>query len=174
MSQLLRLCKHSSLASGPMPSQFPSTCCLFSNPFPIAPPVRVYLIAYNTLSALAWAHVLVSLLVHLLNLDGNSDSDHVLENLALIRFLSQISFSNVSQTKISAVLLPLYERAQTTYLRIGTETAFVQSFAILDVLHVVLGWVRAPLPTAATQVFSRLLLVWGITKQFPLEVQFSH
>ena len=51
---------------------------------------------------------------------------------------------------------------------------FVQSFAILDVLHVVLGWVRAPLPTSATQVFSRLFLVWGITEQFPLEVQFSH
>jgi len=117
-----------------------------SHPFLIAPPVKVYLIAYNTLSALAWGYVLVSLLVHLSNLDGNSDSH----------------------------LFPLYERAQTAYLRIGAETAFVQTFAILDVLHVLLGWVRAPLPTSATQVFSRLFLVWGITEQFPLEVQFSH
>jgi len=141
-----------------------------SHPFPIAPPVKVYLIAYNTLSALAWAHVLVSLLIHLFNLDGN----HLPKNLAFFRFLSQIPFLNISQTQIPTALFPLYQRAQTAYLRIGTETAFVQSFAVLDVLHVVLGLVRAPLPTSAAQVFSRLFLVWGITEQFPLEVQFSH
>ncbi|ORY86160.1 tyrosine phosphatase-like protein [Protomyces lactucae-debilis] len=44
---------------------------------------------------------------------------------------------------------------------------FVQSTAILEVLHVALGWVPSPLLTTATQVASRLLLVWGIDYLFP-------
>lgn len=66
------------------------------------------------------------------------------------------------EAQLSVVL----QRAQTAYLRVGTQTAFVQSFAILEIVHVILGWVRSPLPTTAAQVASRLFLVWGITEQF--------
>lgn len=47
----------------------------------------------------------------------------------------------------------------------------MQSFAILEVAHVLLRWVRSPVQTTAMQVASRLFLVWGIAEQFP-EVRF--
>ncbi|KAJ5776089.1 uncharacterized protein N7511_001100 [Penicillium nucicola] len=41
-----------------------------------------------------------------------------------------------------------------------------QSLALLEVVHSLIGLVRAPLLTTAMQVASRLLLVWGIMAQF--------
>lgn len=41
-----------------------------------------------------------------------------------------------------------------------------QSLALLEVVHSLVGLVRAPLLTTAMQVASRLLLVWGIMAQF--------
>ena len=55
----------------------------------------------------------------------------------------------------------------TTYSRVGPQTAFVQTFAILEVVHVLLGWVKSPLATTGMQVSSRLFLVWAVTEQFP-------
>ncbi|KAF7585232.1 hypothetical protein BBP40_011612 [Aspergillus hancockii] len=40
--------------------------------------------------------------------------------------------------------------------------ATTQTLAVLEILHSLLGIVRAPLTTTAMQVASRLLLVWGI------------
>lgn len=135
--------------------------------------VKTYLIAYNALSATGWSYVLVSLLVHLFNLDGKSNAYHLSKksaSVAFSRFLSKVpilsKFVQSFEAHLPSFLVPLYERAQTAYPRIGTETAFVQSFAILEVLHAALGWVRSPLPTTAAQVASRLFLVWGITEQF--------
>ena len=53
-----------------------------------------------------------------------------------------------------------------THAAVGPIVAYVQTTAILEVLHVLLRWVRSPLPTTIIQVSSRLLLVWGITEQF--------
>ena len=45
--------------------------------------------------------------------------------------------------------------------------AFTQSIAILEVLHSLVGNVRASPLTTAMQVASRLLLVWGVVGTFP-------
>ncbi|CAG8454214.1 9774_t:CDS:2 [Paraglomus brasilianum] len=45
--------------------------------------------------------------------------------------------------------------------------AYVQTGAILEVIHVVLGLVKTPLTTTVIQVTSRLYLVWGILAPFP-------
>ncbi|KAJ5405690.1 hypothetical protein N7465_006974 [Penicillium sp. CMV-2018d] len=45
-----------------------------------------------------------------------------------------------------------------------------QSLALLEVVHSVVGLVRAPFMTTAMQVSSRLLLVWGIMAQFGGEI----
>lgn len=124
-------------------------------------PVKTYLIAYNFLSTVGWAYLLVSVLIHLFNLDGKSDT-YTLSNDDTSRPLDANCLSHFSPS-LAAVIHRLYQRAQTTYLRVGTQTAFVQSFAILEVLHVMLGWVRSSLPTTASQVASRLFLVWGVT-----------
>lgn len=68
---------------------------------------------------------------------------------------------------IPATLVPYYARLKTFYLVAGKQVAFVQSFAILEVLHVLLGFVPSPLGTTAMQVASRLWLVWGIVERFP-------
>ncbi|CAG8505773.1 545_t:CDS:2 [Paraglomus occultum] len=44
---------------------------------------------------------------------------------------------------------------------------YVQTGAILEVIHVVLGLVKTPLTTTVIQVTSRLYLVWGILAPFP-------
>jgi very-long-chain (3R)-3-hydroxyacyl-CoA dehydratase len=64
-------------------------------------------------------------------------------------------------------LVPLYQRACTAYDAVGDTTARVQSAAVLEVLHVLFGLVRSPLPTTAVQVASRLFSVWGIAARFP-------
>ncbi|PSN66561.1 PTPLA-domain-containing protein [Corynespora cassiicola Philippines] len=48
-----------------------------------------------------------------------------------------------------------------------------QSLAGLEVLHSLLGIVRAPLLTTLMQVASRFLLVWGIANNFPETTQHS-
>jgi very-long-chain (3R)-3-hydroxyacyl-CoA dehydratase len=45
-----------------------------------------------------------------------------------------------------------------------------QSLALLEVVHSIVGLVRAPFMTTAMQVSSRLLLVWGIMAQFGGEI----
>jgi very-long-chain (3R)-3-hydroxyacyl-CoA dehydratase len=68
---------------------------------------------------------------------------------------------------IPAHLVPLYQRACTAYDAVGSTTAIVQSAAVLEVLHVLLGFVRSPLPTTAVQVASRLFSVWCLADRFP-------
>lgn len=48
-----------------------------------------------------------------------------------------------------------------------TLLTFTQSIAILEVLHSLVGIVRASPLTTAMQVASRLLLVWGVVGAFP-------
>ncbi|KAF2252008.1 PTPLA-domain-containing protein [Trematosphaeria pertusa] len=57
----------------------------------------------------------------------------------------------------------------------GTEKVcrLTQSLAGLEVLHSVLGIVRAPLLTTLMQVASRFLLVWGIAYNFPQTTKYS-
>jgi very-long-chain (3R)-3-hydroxyacyl-CoA dehydratase len=53
------------------------------------------------------------------------------------------------------------------YASIGWELALVQSLALLEVVHGLVGIVRTPVSTTIIQVSSRLLLVWGICYLFP-------
>lgn len=68
---------------------------------------------------------------------------------------------------IPVILIPYVHRAKTIYAVAGPEVAFVQSFAILEVVHVIFGLVPSPLATTAMQVASRLWIVWGVVEQFP-------
>ena len=101
--------------------------------------VKYYLVLYNVLSTLGWAYVLVRTLAVVLDLDRSA----------------------------RRAGWPLVARAAGAYAEVGAATAFVQSFAALEVLHVLLGLVRSPLVTTLIQVGSRLYLVWGITYLFP-------
>jgi very-long-chain (3R)-3-hydroxyacyl-CoA dehydratase len=44
---------------------------------------------------------------------------------------------------------------------------FTQSLAVLEIIHSLLGLVKAPVMTTGMQVASRLLVVWGVLAMFP-------
>lgn len=46
-------------------------------------------------------------------------------------------------------------------------TTAIQSLAVIEIYNAAVGNVRSPLFTTATQVFSRLLIVWGICQLLP-------
>ncbi|KAJ7045449.1 PTPLA-domain-containing protein [Mycena alexandri] len=138
--------------------------------------VKYYLLAYNVLSTLGWGYILVLTLVHLFNLDGRSSKPIPVASApsTLTRVLSSIPFfksatpgiSVTIESRLPALLQPIYRRSMTTFTRVGSTVAIVQTCAILEVVHSLLGWVRSPLQTTAMQVASRLWIVWGIVQQF--------
>jgi very-long-chain (3R)-3-hydroxyacyl-CoA dehydratase len=125
-------------------------------------PVKFWLVLYNVASTVGWSYVLAKTAQHLLTSSGDS-------TLTQHQTASSLLFSSSSIPKnIPIALSPIYKRALTTFAHVGVITALVQSCAILEVLHVLLGFVRSPLPTTLAQVASRLFLVWGITERFPV------
>ncbi|KAI0949196.1 hypothetical protein AcW1_008880 [Taiwanofungus camphoratus] len=150
-----------------------------------SPLVKYYLLAYNVFSALGWSYVLLLTLMHLSGLSPmppsathssvSSLSSYIPASLARFLPSSTLQFRHASHSPmvrklekiLPSELLPLLHRACTTYAAVGSQTAFVQSFAALEVLHCLLGFVRSPIGTTGAQVASRLYLVWGITALFP-------
>ena len=61
----------------------------------------------------------------------------------------------------------LLQRASTACADIGFQVKWVQTLALLEPIHIILGLVRSSLPTTVIQVSSRLILVWGVLGQFP-------
>lgn len=126
-----------------------------------------YLVAYNILSTIGWGSILVSTIIHVFNLDGTNLTTPQTASSTISGFLKSSGLVNGSfETRLPTWLQPVYLRSTSTFVRVGTQTAFVQTFALLEVVHALLGWVRSPLQTTAMQVASRLFLVWGITEQF--------
>ncbi|KAF5370638.1 hypothetical protein D9758_001859 [Tetrapyrgos nigripes] len=140
--------------------------------------VKYYLFAYNALSTIGWAYILILTLVHVFNVDGKSSSVPTAATTAsstLSRLFSSVPFLRSNQkiasfsgfeSRLPSLLVPFFRRSATTFGRVGAVTAIIQSFALLEVVHVLLGWVRSPLQTTVMQVSSRLFLVWGIVEQF--------
>ncbi|KAI1413597.1 PTPLA-domain-containing protein [Hypoxylon sp. FL1857] len=56
---------------------------------------------------------------------------------------------------------------QQAYPVVGEFCKWTQTLAGMEVLHSLLGVVRAPLFTTFMQVFSRYAIVWGVTGLFP-------
>lgn len=126
--------------------------------------IKAYLLAYNLLSAAGWSFVLYRTISHLCALQSPQHAPAV-SLLAALKttpspFLWIPSF-------IPANLVPLYQRACTTYDAVGATTASVQTAAVLEILHVLLGLVRSSLATTTIQVASRLFSVWAIAACFP-------
>ena len=141
-----------------------------------------YLIAYNFLSKCGWAYILYLAVRHLLApspvLIAKSSASAAVSSVvqkALAYLPSTLRnatpLSQQAKAKvweyIPASLLPYVSRAKTFYAVAGPEVAFVQSFAILEVVHVILALVPSPLVTTAMQVASRLWIVWGVVEQCP-------
>lgn len=142
--------------------------------------IKYYLLTYNVLSFLGWSSVLLLTLAHLLGLNISPFAPHsqppsipAKQSSFFSSLLSSKSghFTHPARSSFLTIplprpLVPFYARTKTTYASVGLLTAYVQSAATLELVHVLLGWVGSPLVTTAMQVASRLFLVWVITWGF--------
>ena len=140
--------------------------------------IKFYLAAYNVVSALGWSYVFVTTVIHLFDLDNPKTSPAFLVNLARsIPYFPPASRKYLKLKHVEALLpgelVPFLRRATTTYARVGFQTAVIQTLAVMEVIHSLLGFVRSPLSTTAMQVSSRYFLVWGIANVFKT-VSVSH
>ena len=129
--------------------------------------IKAYLVTYNLLSAAGWSFVLYRTISHLCALQSSQPAPS-------ISFLASLKATTTTTPPflwipsfIPADLVALYQRACTTYNAVGATTANVQTFAVLEILHVLLGLVRSSLATTTIQVSSRLFSVWAIAACFP-------
>ncbi|KAF9736917.1 hypothetical protein PMIN06_010679 [Paraphaeosphaeria minitans] len=91
-----------------------------------------------------------------------------------------ISYNAISATLWFGVLARVVMHAAAegvengaVYQNLEQYTRIVQTGAGLEVLHSLLGLVRAPFFTTAMQVASRLILVWVVGYQFPQTTKYS-
>jgi very-long-chain (3R)-3-hydroxyacyl-CoA dehydratase len=147
---------------------------------------------YNTISCLGWGYVLLMAFLHLagsslpefFNSTPESPPAHLFH--ALFAHTRELAEGLIAEAKgllspsnmVMAAILPpqllaiytglsvIYTRMTTTYVVVGRAVAIVQTAAVLEILHVLSGLVRSPLPTAVIQVYSRLFLVWGVVQKY--------
>ncbi|KAN0066555.1 hypothetical protein ACQY0O_000649 [Thecaphora frezii] len=128
--------------------------------------VKLYLIIYNLASFFGWMLILSTLLKHLAGGPMTPSlpiqfASKILAPLRPVRLAYHPSFAHWPEP-----VATLLDRAATTHTHLGSLVAFVQSFAILEVVHAALGWVRSPVPTTAIQVASRLFMVWAVSEKY--------
>lgn len=109
-------------------------------------PTKLYLIAFNTVSTLLWARLLV--LVVWFILTPRADAARWAHAPPLRRLEKHLSGS--------------YD-----FHGLGEATKYTQTLAVMEVVHAVLGLVRSPVGTVAGQVASRLWAVWGVVEMVP-------
>ncbi|KAL2213513.1 PTPLA-domain-containing protein [Sarocladium strictum] len=66
-----------------------------------------------------------------------------------------------------ALINVVFGGTETVVKEMGDFVCYVQSIALLEIVHSLTGLVRAPLFTTVLQVFSRIFLVWFIVFPFP-------
>jgi len=128
--------------------------------------VTVYLYLYNIISSAAWQYPLAITILHILDIDPASlvaqpQSPLVTDLLSYLP-LPFTKSAEITYRYAPEWANPYLNRAATTYFVIGTAVKWIQTAAVLEIVHSLLGWVRSPLSTTLMQVASRLILVWGI------------
>lgn len=157
---------------------------------------RALLVAYHILSVVGWGYVLVLTLIHIFNLDGNSDtfkvefnklptvvsSNNAIVRIGLRLFSSlysqfpipafipnpfKLGISNVRKTDPPSFFRSVYQLTSTTFLRIGPTVVIVQSFAAFEIIYVLVQQTRVPIQTTAWFITPRLVVLCGILGHFP-------
>lgn len=129
-------------------------------------PVKIYLLAYNIISAALWANLLYITLSFLVT----SRTGKNINTSYWTRLIS--SSSPLARWLFSSLPRPLavVQRHLTgsyAYKNLGWLTKWTQTLAVLEVVHAALGVVRSPIGTTASQVASRVYTVWGVVEAVP-------
>jgi very-long-chain (3R)-3-hydroxyacyl-CoA dehydratase len=94
--------------------------------------------------------------------------------LVLYNLVSCAGWAIVLVQSLYHLLIHGSDSYATLYPVIGDTLRWVQTAALLEILHSLLGLVRSPVGTTVVQVSSRLLLVWGICYPFQVPAVQSH
>lgn len=84
--------------------------------------------------------------------------------LILYNFASAVAWSVVLGRTIGLLYL---RGPSVVYAGVGEWTKWTQTAAAMEIVHSLLGVVRAPISTTIMQVSSRLLLVWPVVNAWP-------
>lgn len=128
--------------------------------------VRIYLIVFNLVSFFGWVLILSTLLKHLALGPQQPSYPIVLASNALAKLRPLTIFFTSTYAQYRKPVRLLLSRASQVFMHLGGLVAFVQTLAILEVVHAALGWVRSSVPTTAVQVASRLFMVWAVSERF--------
>ena len=147
--------------------------------------IGVYLILYNIVTTSLWSYLLVLVLSHLFLAPPTPQPLNPVPQAAtyptatsFIRSYLQKVFSIPApsstspaakatadvKSRLGGIALALIQKAQATYSSrgIGVYTTFIQSAAVVEIVHAFSGWTRSPMVTTVMQVASRLIVVWWI------------
>ena len=80
---------------------------------------------------------------------------------------NSISASLWSIVLFNTVFLSLTLGQPYVFEKTNKTTTAIQTLAVVEIVNSLLGLVKSPLFTTVTQVFSRLLIVWGIHQYLP-------
>lgn len=128
-------------------------------------PVKLYLVAYNLVSAALWGYVLVLTVAHFL------EEPTVGEKVSnFVKFFAGPSSLLPDPIKHFVTRLS----GAYDYKHLGAITKWTQTLAALEVVHAATGLVRSPVGTTAMQVASRLWTVWGVVEAKPAVRGASH
>jgi very-long-chain (3R)-3-hydroxyacyl-CoA dehydratase len=122
-------------------------------------PLKIYLLGYNIISALLWANLLYITVSFILTSRPGQPTP----------FWNRILASSPVARRWLGILPSPFSRLAGSYgyKNLGKLTRYTQSLAALEVVHAALGWVRSPVFTTASQVFSRVYTVWGVVEAVP-------
>lgn len=128
-------------------------------------PLKIYLLAYNVISAALWANLLYITISFLLTSRPGSIK-------ATSYWTRLVASSPIARSLFSSLPSPLaagshYLSGSYNYKNLGWLTKWTQTLAVLEVVHAALGWVRSPVLTTASQVASRVYTVWGVVEAVP-------
>ncbi|KAG8921139.1 hypothetical protein FRC01_000392 [Tulasnella sp. 417] len=137
--------------------------------------VTAYLFLYNIASSLAWFYLLVLIVLHLAGISKTAVENHLppsthqyLRGGLLPLNLAYGPANPIGKHHWAPQwAVPVLGRASSLYMVIGPAVKWIQTGALLEVAHSAIGWVRSPLTTTVMQVASRIIVVWGITDQYP-------
>ena len=127
-------------------------------------PVKLYLVAYNAISTVLWGYILVLTISHILTPPSVVPSKP--------SFRAPLSLSRIFSNTSSVLPRPITSfidrlAGGASYKDLGKWTQYVQTLAVLEVVHAALGFVRSNVGVTGMQVASRLWTVWGIMPRSP-------
>ncbi|KAJ3033603.1 hypothetical protein HDV00_006029 [Rhizophlyctis rosea] len=82
-------------------------------------------------------------------------------------FISLLAWTITLYTLIQSLYRSNFDTSRS-YAATFETVKWVQTAAVLEVLHSLLGFVRSPVTTTIMQISSRLFLVWAVVNLFPV------